>query len=105
MCYALTYDDPQRREPDLFDPTSVPSDLRPVLSKAMQSNPDQRYRNAAEFRAALAAPGPAPPRPEPRGGSKGWATWVDPAGRRYFHAFVNKIVNKSITSASKMITY
>ena len=55
LYYALAYGDPQHREPDQFDPALVAAEFRATLIKALQRNPDQRHRNAAEFRAALKA--------------------------------------------------
>jgi serine/threonine protein kinase/Leucine-rich repeat (LRR) protein len=58
--YALTYWDPQRREPDLFDPQLVVEELRDILTRALQRDPERRFANAAEFRARLAAGNQAP---------------------------------------------
>ena len=88
LYYALAYGDPQHREPDQFDPALVAAEFRATLIKALQRNPDQRHRNAAEFRAALELPVPPPP-PLPPHCSKGWAYWHDTSGR-YYLAFVNQ---------------
>jgi parallel beta-helix repeat protein len=53
LYYALCYNDPERRDPQLFKPHLVPAALRDLLSRALDNDPRERPADAAAFRDAL----------------------------------------------------
>jgi serine/threonine protein kinase len=55
MYYCLTFDQPDVREPECFEPRHVPAELRELLSRALHHKPDHRPADAAAFVRALEA--------------------------------------------------
>jgi serine/threonine protein kinase len=55
LYYALVFDQPDVREPHLFEPEQVPEALRQVLIEALHQNPSNRTQTAAAFCEALKA--------------------------------------------------
>jgi serine/threonine protein kinase len=53
LYYALAYGKSQQREPDLFDPSLVPQELRELLTAALNTNPARRPKDAGVFRQEL----------------------------------------------------